>query len=179
MGAAFAKHLGQQFRAAVGDQVLLDEVGRAVHQAHDLDDAAHALQVAHGGLQGAHQVDGHRACGFGALRGRHVLPQAANPGFAVFAGDVAREKNQVAGAHEGHVGGRGHGDGRQGDAELVQLALNAHDLTFEWGGDGVKSGVRRGRLTFRHNPRRAPAAVSGARPKLRRAAAGRPGTARL
>ncbi|MNT81472.1 hypothetical protein D3C71_2080860 [compost metagenome] len=60
MGAFFwAEHLGDQLAGAVGDEVLLGEVFRAVDQAHQLDDALDAVEVsAHGRLQGAHQVNG-------------------------------------------------------------------------------------------------------------------------
>ena len=54
--------------------------------------------------------------------------ELADPGLAVLAGDVAGQEHQVAGLHEGHVGGGGHGDRRQRDAELRQLVVDAHGI---------------------------------------------------
>eukprot|EP01137_Pigoraptor_chileana_P028249 Opistho-2@11896 len=120
MGAAIAEDLGQQLGAAVGHQVLLGEVGRAVDQAHHLDDAADLVQVADGGVQGAQQVDGDGAGGGLAGGGVDIAAQLAGPDLALALGDMAGDEDQIAGAHEGHVGGSRHGQRRQGDAQGVE-----------------------------------------------------------
>ena len=95
MRALVAEHLGQQLGAAVGHQMLLGEVGRAVDQAHHLDDALDLVQVAHRGVQRAHQVDRHRARGGLAFFGVDVAAELADPGLAVALGDVAGEKTRL------------------------------------------------------------------------------------
>mmetsp|Transcript_41226 Transcript_41226/g.96461 ORF Transcript_41226/g.96461 Transcript_41226/m.96461 type:complete len:213 (+) Transcript_41226:889-1527(+) len=123
MLAGVAQHRGQQFRAAVGDQVLLGEVRRAVDQAHHLDDA-HLGEVTGGGLQRAEQVDRDRSRGQLAGGGVDVLAKLADPGLAVLLGDVAGDEQQIAGAGEGQVGGGRRGQRRQADAELGELGLD-------------------------------------------------------
>ena len=63
MCALGAEDFGEQLTATVGDEVLFGEVGRAVDQAHHLDDAFDLVQVAHCSMQRAQQVDGDGACG--------------------------------------------------------------------------------------------------------------------
>ena len=51
MLAALAEHIGHQFGRAVGDEMLLGEIECLVHEAHQLDDALDAVQVAHVSMQ--------------------------------------------------------------------------------------------------------------------------------
>jgi len=96
--ALLAEHFGQEFRAAVGYQVLFGEFRRGVHQAHHLDDALHLVQVADVAVQRGQQVDGDAARGLLTGGGVDVLAELARPGLAVAAGDVARQEDGVAGA---------------------------------------------------------------------------------
>ena len=130
VGALVAEYLTNQLAGAVGHQMLLGESGRGVDQAHQLDDARDFLQVAHRRLQGAQQVDGNGAGGLLAFGGGHVLAQLADPGLAVFFGDVAADEDEVAGAHEGNVGRRGRGDRGEGDVQFFELGLDGHDGVF-------------------------------------------------
>ena len=82
------------------------------------------VQVADRGVQRAQQVDRDRTRGLLAGGGVHVAAELADPGLAVALGDVAGDEDQVAGAHEGHVGGGRHGHRRQFDAEGLQLVVD-------------------------------------------------------
>ena len=128
MLAGFAEDFAQQFAAAVGDQMLLGVAGAGVDQAHDLDDALDAIQIAAAGmLQRAHQIHGHGAGCLLAFFGRHVLAQLADPGLAVLLGDMAAEEHQIAGLHIGQVGGCRHGHFGQGDVQGFEFFIDAHD----------------------------------------------------
>mgnify|MGYP000511679598 CR=1 FL=1 len=52
MRAGVSEDLAEQFRAAVGDQMLFGEGRGRVDQAHDLDDALDAVEVGAGGADG-------------------------------------------------------------------------------------------------------------------------------
>jgi hypothetical protein len=79
-----AEHFADQFGRAVGHQVLLGEVLGRVHQAHQLDDAHDAVQVAAAGvLQGADQVDRDRTRGGLAVFEFQVAAELALPGRTV------------------------------------------------------------------------------------------------
>ena len=133
MGAALAEHLAQQLGAAVGHQVLFGVVAGAVDQAHHLDDAGDGVEVAHGRVQGAQQVDGDGAGGELAGGGVGVAAELADPGLAVAFGDVARQEHQLAAANEGHIGRCRDGDRRQADAQLTEAVVNGNSR----GGHGV------------------------------------------
>ncbi len=106
------------YGAAVGDQVLLGECRRAVDQAHHLDDAPDATEIAVAGRsQRAEQVDGDGARRGLAIGRAHGQSELADPGLAVLLRDVAGKKDQLAAAHEGHVGCGRHRERRQADAQ--------------------------------------------------------------
>ena len=54
--------------------------------------------------------------------------ELADPGLAVAFGDVAGQEDQVAGAHERHVGRGRRGHRRQGDAEGLQAVGDGHGM---------------------------------------------------
>src|SRR5664280_2421189 len=58
MRALFGEDLAEQLRAAVGDEMVLGEVGRAVDEAGDANDPLDLVEIADGGVQGAEQIDG-------------------------------------------------------------------------------------------------------------------------
>ena len=64
-----------------------------------------------------------------------VAAELADPGFAVALGDVAGDEDQLAGAHEGHVGSGRHGHRRQRDAELGEAVVDVGHSTST-GGQG-------------------------------------------
>src|ERR1700682_1499388 len=57
MLAALAENVGEQLGCAVGHEMLLGEVERRVDEAHHLDDACHAVQVADVRVQRRDEVD--------------------------------------------------------------------------------------------------------------------------
>ncbi|MNG17026.1 hypothetical protein D3C84_1009840 [compost metagenome] len=121
-----AEHFGEELAGAVGHQMLFGEGADRVHEAHHLDDALDLVQVAHGRVQRAEQVDGDGARGLLAFVGADVGAELADPDLAVLLGDVARQEHEVAGLHERHVGGGGCGHRGQGNAEAGKLVVNAH-----------------------------------------------------
>jgi len=123
--AGVAEDLDEQFRGAVGHQVLLRVLQRRIHQAHHLDDALDAAEVAaQVARQRGQQVDGDGARGGLALLGGHVGAELADPGLAVLLGDMARQEHQVAGLRGHHIGCSGGAGGGQFDAQLFQLGLD-------------------------------------------------------
>ena len=84
MCAALAKDIQKKFGGAIGDLVWFGEVGSAVHQHRQLDDALHPVKVAKGGLQIGEEVYGDAACGLLALRSCDLLPDFAGERLAVF-----------------------------------------------------------------------------------------------
>ena len=92
MRAFLAEDLGEQFGAAVGHQVLFGVVGRAVDQAHDLDDALDPVQVAERRVQRAEQVDRDRARGLLRGRGRRCRGRAGRPRACLRASRCARRR---------------------------------------------------------------------------------------
>ena len=54
----------------------------------------------------------------------HVAAELADPGLAVALGDVAGEEDEVAGAHEGHVGAGRDRERRQGDVEVGEAVVD-------------------------------------------------------
>ena len=101
-----AEDLAEQLRAAVGHQVLLGEVGRAVDQAHarlTMRSTLSRSPTAACSVPSRSIATARAALLAGG--GGHVAAELADPGLAVALGDVAGEEDQVAGAHEGHVGG--------------------------------------------------------------------------
>ena len=134
VGAFFAKNLANQGAATVGYQMLFGEATGRVDQAHDFDNALDCVQIAHGGMQGAHQVNGHSACcqlGFG---GGHVEPQLTHPWFAVFFGDVTAQKNQVTGLHKRHIRCSRLSHWGQDDVQFRQAVVNVHGSSLQFKG---------------------------------------------
>jgi hypothetical protein len=105
----------EELRGAVGDEVLLGERGRAVHQHQQLHDAADAIQVARRGFERAEEVDRDRARGSLAGGGVELLTQLAGPRDAIALRNVAGEEDQVAGPHPRHERRRGRGGWGEGD----------------------------------------------------------------
>ena len=70
-----------------------------------------------------------------ALPSSVLMRQAelADPGLAVLARDVAGDEHQLAAAHEGHVGGGGHGQRRQRDAQGIESGLDRHGVSCACG----------------------------------------------
>ncbi len=88
--AFVTKDLAQQLRAAIGHQVLFGKRGCGIDQAHDLDDALDAVQVAAAScLQGAHQLNGNRAGRLLAFFGADGTAELTLPDLAIFARQVA------------------------------------------------------------------------------------------
>ena len=56
--------------------------------------------------------------------GVHVAAELADPDLAVALGDVAGKEDQVAGAHERHVGAGGNRQRRQGDVEVGEAVVD-------------------------------------------------------
>ena len=71
-------------------------VGRAVHEDEELDDALDALEVAEGGVQRAQEVDGDAAGRLASLLGRERRAELADPRLAVPLRDVAGHEEEVA-----------------------------------------------------------------------------------
>ena len=127
-----AEDFTKELARAVGHQVLLGEIAGGVHQRHDLDNAFDLVQVAHRSVQGTHQVDRDRTrCRF-ALLGGGVFAQLADPGLAVFFGDVAAQEHELAGLHKGHVGRCRNGNRWQGDLECGEFVVNAHGKSLRF-----------------------------------------------
>ena len=105
VGTFFAKHLGDQLAGTVGHQVLFGEFGDGVDQGHQLDDARDAVQVAHGGVERAHEINGDGAGGALAFFSKDVFAELPHPRLAVFFGDVSRQEHKLAGLHKRYVGG--------------------------------------------------------------------------
>src|SRR5678815_2294309 len=101
--ALLGEDLAEELGAAVGHQVVLGEVGRAVDEARDAHDALDLVEVADRGVERAEQVDRDRARRLLAGRRVHVAAELANPGLAVALGDVAGEEDKISRANEGHV----------------------------------------------------------------------------
>ena len=102
--AGVAKHLTEQFAAAVGHQLLLGEVGGQVDQAHDFHDAPDLAEVTDGGLQRSHLVDGDGAgCGLAVW----FLPSWPTITLPSFFARWPLKKQQLASLHIGQVGGGG------------------------------------------------------------------------
>ena len=97
---------------------------RAVDEARDADDALDLVEVADGGVQRAEQVDGDGARRLLAGRGGHVAAELADPDLAVALGDVAGQEDEVAAAHEGHVGAGRNGERRQRDVEVGEAVVD-------------------------------------------------------
>ena len=64
-----------------------------------------------------------RAAFFAGRRG-HVAAELADPHLAVALGDVAGQEDQVAAAHEGHVGAGRNRERRQGDVEVGEAVVD-------------------------------------------------------
>ncbi len=105
MLAGLAEDFTDQLRSAIGDQVMFGVVTGGIDQAHELDDALDAGQVAATGcLQGGDQVDGHAACGLLGVVGADVATQLADPYLAILLGQVAGEEDGIAGLCIHHIG---------------------------------------------------------------------------
>ena len=126
MGALVAKHLRHQFAGTVGNQMLLGKAAGGIDQRHQLDDAPNPVEIAHGGMECAQQVNGNGAGGLFAFFGLHGFAKLPDPGFAILAGHMAAQKNQLAGLHKRHIGSSRHGHGGQGDLEGGEFVVNAH-----------------------------------------------------
>ena len=109
--AALAEHGDQEVGRAVGDQMLLGEVGRRGDEHGDLDQPADLFEVAERGLGLRKDVDGAEFGRFLARRGVEVAPeQAAGDELAVLERQLAGGEEQIAGPRERHiVGGRRRG----------------------------------------------------------------------
>src|SRR5712691_13315990 len=128
VGSAVAEDLDQQLRGPVGDQMLLGEGRRAVDQHHELDDPRDSVEVADGGVQGAHELDGDRPRRRLPLAGRQPGAELPDPRLAFLPGDVPRHVDEAPRAHEGDVDGPGPSQLGERDAEGLQLLVGGHSI---------------------------------------------------
>src|SRR4051812_15683720 len=98
MGSTRAEHLMEQLRGAVCDQVRLREVGRAVHEDQQLEDAGDRVEVGRCGMERAEKPNRDSARGLLSLRDGDLRTESANPGLTVSARDMSRHEDQIAGA---------------------------------------------------------------------------------
>ena len=122
------------------------------------------LSSADGRVQRAEQVDGDGARGLLAGGGVDVLAELADPRLAVLAGNVAGDEDEVAGAHERHVGGGGRGDRGQRDADGFEAVEDRKvqrpwQRAFGWGANPTLRPHDRSRC--RPSPRRLRAGLAG------------------
>ena len=127
MGATRAKDLADQLAGAIGYQMLLGKAAGGVDQRHQFDDAGDAVEIAHRRMQSAQQINGNGARRLLALGRLHGGAKLADPGCAVFFGDMAADKDQITGLHKGHVGRCRHGHRGQGDAQFAEFVVNIHE----------------------------------------------------
>jgi len=109
VGTAVTEEFYEEFRGAIGDEMLLGKSRGAVDQDHQLDDAADLFEVAGGGVECAEEVDGDGARGLKPFGGAEIEPKLAGPNFtAFFFGDVTGDKEKIAGAdvRDENSGGR-------------------------------------------------------------------------
>src|SRR5262249_32510094 len=76
------------------------------------------------------QINGDGARCLLALRDVDIRAQLSRPRFAVLFGNVARQEEQIVGAHEWHEGGHGRGDGGESDFQLIKLFVDRHALSI-------------------------------------------------
>src|ERR1700686_4548940 len=89
MPAFFAEHFDEELGSPVGDQMLLRESGRTVHQDKQFYDACDLVEIPERGVERRQEVDRDAAGRFLALRGKEFFTKLAGPGLSVFLGDVA------------------------------------------------------------------------------------------
>jgi len=124
MLATLAQHGDEQIGRAVHHLGLGREVLGAVDEAAHAHDPLHAGKVAHFRAQRGEQLQRALAGRGRALGLGQVASDLAGEVPAVgAAGDLAREKHEVAGAHGGHVVGDGRRHHGQGEAEGREILL--------------------------------------------------------
>ena len=127
-GVALADAVRQCVARALGEAPLLGDHLKPVLAA-----------LADGQAEGQAQARLRWQGGLGAFGGAHARAQLADPHLAVLARNVARQEHQLAAVRKRHVGGGGGGDGRQLDAELLQLGGDGHGGRLA---KGVEQGCR-------------------------------------
>ena len=114
MLAALAEHRHEEVGRAVGDQMLLGEVGRRGDEDGDLDQPADLFEIAERRLGLGEDVDRAELGRFLAGRRIEVAPeQAAGHQLAVLQRQLPGGEDQIAGPHERHIVGRRRRGGRQ------------------------------------------------------------------
>jgi hypothetical protein len=86
----FSKCLFEEFRRAIGHDVLFGKSWRAIYQYHQLRNAFDSRQIADRCVKCPQKIDGHGTGSLLALCRREIGAELANPWFAVDLGDVTR-----------------------------------------------------------------------------------------
>lgn len=130
MSAVFAKHLDKELAGAVGNGGLVGEAGVGTDEDAEPDDALHAVEVTiHCRSEDSQAVEGALVGGSaGFIDGDHRWHRSGTHQLAASHGDLAADKDEVAGPDEGDVGGDGLGGAWQDDAKLFESSADdAHD----------------------------------------------------
>src|ERR1700730_2285594 len=101
MRALGLENFPEELGSSIGNQMLFGECGRTVDQHQELHNPRNPVEIARGGFEGGHQLDGNAARSFPSFGRREVLTQLANPGLPGFFRDVPGNEQEIAGAHKG------------------------------------------------------------------------------
>jgi hypothetical protein len=88
MPSQLSEHFNKDFGSAIGDEMLLGESRRTIHQHHQLDDTHDLVQIARRLVKCAHQLDGDVPCRFLALGGSEICAEFSGPRLAFLPGNV-------------------------------------------------------------------------------------------
>jgi len=124
--AVLAEDVREQLRRAVGDEVLLGEVGRAVHHYEELHDARDGVEITGRGVQRREEIDSDRACRQLPLLYVDAGAELPHPRRSVLLRDVTGEEDEPPAAHERHERRDGRRDRGELDGERLETLIDGH-----------------------------------------------------
>src|SRR5262249_17707616 len=124
--AALAEDLDEELGRPVGNDVLLLEIGCAVHEHEELHDARDGVEIARRRVQRRDEVDGDRPRGQLALLNIDTGAELTDPRLAIPLCNVPRQEDQSVAADEGHERGDGRRYGGKIDGEGLEALIDRH-----------------------------------------------------
>ena len=123
VGSAIAEYINQEFRGAIGDQMLVCKSRSTVDQNLHFDDPPDEVEVTDGRVQRADEVDGHTSGGLFPLFDCEIRSKLSFPGLPVLLGDVAGHKHEAPNARKWHERRYRLRQSRQLDLQTLQCLV--------------------------------------------------------
>src|SRR5690606_19459401 len=125
MLSGVAENVDEQIRRAIGNKMLLGEIGGGGNKYGNLHHAFDAIEVAKSSLRLCEDIDCTGTSRRLSLRNRQPASQLAGEDqLAIFKRKLAGSQKQVAALREGNIICGGGGSFRQGDAKIGKAAVD-------------------------------------------------------